>query len=179
MRRAWANRMVAKASSAGTNAANIRSGVSISRIAPAAAPTSETATRPTKDRSRGGSWVRSYSDARKLPGTRATRLVAVATTGSSPVAISAGKVTTAAPPTSDEMVPPTMPATISIAPACSSIAVAALSLAALLRQRGEESLPLQALEQSRIDVVVHVAAHADDVDLQSVRREKSAGLGHP
>src|SRR5215470_18678579 len=113
MWRAQANRIVANASSAGTNAANTFAGVIMSRTAPTAAPTSDAATSATKERSSGGNWLRSYSEAKKLPGTSATKLVAVATTGSRPVAISAGNVTTAAPPTSDEMVPPAIPATTS------------------------------------------------------------------
>src|SRR5947209_5494802 len=79
------------------------------------APTTDETIRPAKARSMGGSCVRSYSEARKLPGTSATRLVAVAVTGLSPVAIRAGKVTTAAPPTSAEIVPPAMPAGMSSA----------------------------------------------------------------
>src|SRR3954470_13542696 len=114
IRPAKANRMVAKPSSSGINCSNMRTGVANSSTAPNSAPSTDASTRPMKARLNGGSCPRSVTAARKFPALTATRFDAVATTGDMPTASIAGKVTTDAPPTSDDIKPPTTPVAIRI-----------------------------------------------------------------
>ena len=82
--------MVAKPSSSGTSALNMRSGVNSNSKAPKPAPMTEAAINPAKARLNGGNCERSESAASMVAGISATRLLTAAICGERPAAISAG-----------------------------------------------------------------------------------------
>jgi hypothetical protein len=97
------------ASRSGTSWVNSASGVNKSSQAPATAPASVTAISSHMSRPNAGSWLRSHHAADRFAGIRATRLTMAAAMGERPVARSAGKVTSDAPPTIEVTMPPASP----------------------------------------------------------------------
>ena len=105
-----ANSSVAKATKKGINCANLRSGVSTNSDAPIPAPIIEATIRPRKARLIGGNCERSERAASIAAGAMEASVQTMVDCGGTPVASSAGMVTTAPPPTITPMMPASMPA---------------------------------------------------------------------